>query len=206
MALQSESLTGIILAGGQSSRMKRDKGLVPLLGKPLIEYVAGHLEQLCHKILISSNSQVYDYLGYTVVPDEFPGFGPAAGIYSCLKRSADDYNLVVSCDTPFFDLPAMHCLLERRMEAMVVVPWYGGEKYEPLCAVYNRKMSQVIKDFMDLHIFKLPVIFRDIPMVKLSVMDNPGCFQEHAFVNINTIDEVKDLEKRIKEGLIHFTP
>ena len=63
-------LTGIILSGGQSSRMGKEKGLCLLNGKPLIEYSFDLLKKFCDSIIISSNSKDYEYLGCQIINDE----------------------------------------------------------------------------------------------------------------------------------------
>ncbi|MBB5017531.1 molybdopterin-guanine dinucleotide biosynthesis protein A [Chitinivorax tropicus] len=96
--------SALILAGGQGSRMGGiDKGLVRLVGKPLIEWVIEALRQQVGDVLISANRSVDQYatLGYPVLQDAMPGFpGPLAGVMAGLGGMTTDELLVVPCDVP----------------------------------------------------------------------------------------------------------
>jgi molybdenum cofactor guanylyltransferase len=79
-------ITGIILAGGQSSRMGTDKAMLQIDGKTLMERAIEICKPICHEILISSNNPKHENFGFTVIPDEIKNCGPMGGIYSCLKN------------------------------------------------------------------------------------------------------------------------
>ena len=116
--------TGIILAGGKSSRMGADKGLLELGGKPLITYAFQALSGLCTTILISSSSEAYHSFGYQVIEDVFPGIGPMGGIYSALGKSKTEKNLILSCDLPFASKELMSYILQNSDVHQVAVPWF----------------------------------------------------------------------------------
>ena len=137
--MQKIGLTGIILAGGKSRRMGQEKGLIELNGKFLIQYAIDVLQPICDTILISTNSHSYDFLPYQKVADEFPNSGPMGGIYSCLKASTTIQNLVLSCDMPFIQSELLSDLIKNAEGYDVVVPWHGGQKFEPMCAYYHQK-------------------------------------------------------------------
>jgi len=113
-------VTGIILAGGKSSRMGAEKGLQELCAKPLIHYAIEVLSGLCNTIIISSSSEAYKSLGHKVVADVIPGIGPMGGIYSALQQSKTEENLVLSCDLPFVSQELMSYILEYSMGYCVV--------------------------------------------------------------------------------------
>jgi molybdopterin-guanine dinucleotide biosynthesis protein A len=100
MNMTTSKITGIVLAGGRSSRMGEDKSLMKLNGKALVEYSINALRPLCDKVIISSNIAAYDFTGCEVWPDELPDQAPIIGIYSCLKRSETELNVILSCDIP----------------------------------------------------------------------------------------------------------
>jgi molybdopterin-guanine dinucleotide biosynthesis protein A len=77
--------TGIVLAGGKSSRVTGNKSLLLYQGKPLIQHAVDILSKVCDKVIISSNNNEYDFTGYEVWPDEISIQAPMVGIYSCLK-------------------------------------------------------------------------------------------------------------------------
>ncbi len=79
--------TGIILAGGKSSRMGEDKGLVLLNGKPMIQYVIEALKGVVSDIIIISNNASYNKFGIPVYPDIIKDKGPVGGIFTGLHHS-----------------------------------------------------------------------------------------------------------------------
>lgn len=98
--MAGESYTGIVLAGGQSTRMCTDKGRIMWKGRTLAEHAVNTLKPLCRDILISSNDSGYRSLGYPVIPDQYPDSGPMAGIHASLLESRTAENLVIPVDTP----------------------------------------------------------------------------------------------------------
>jgi len=83
----NNKITGIILAGGKSSRMGMDKGFCALNGKPMVQYAIDILEQTCDSIIICSNNSDYELFDLPVIPDIIKDIGPMGGIYSGLKNS-----------------------------------------------------------------------------------------------------------------------
>ena len=137
-------ISGIILSGGQSSRMGKEKGLCLLNGKPLIEYSFDLLKKFCSSIIISSNSNDYEYLGCQIVKDEIQGIGPAGGICSCLRASVNDENFIMSCDMPMLTDDLIRFLLSQKKDFDALIPLFNGFP-EPLCAFYHKSCIPVFK-------------------------------------------------------------
>jgi molybdopterin-guanine dinucleotide biosynthesis protein A len=94
------SVGGYVLAGGRSSRMGRDKALLTLAGKPLVEHAVTKLGRLCAKVsVLSGNSELAVYA--PLVPDTFVGSGPLGGIEAALLDSEFAWNLILPVDMPF---------------------------------------------------------------------------------------------------------
>ena len=104
-------ITGVILAGGKSSRMGTDKGLLELNGKPLIQYAIDTLKSIGLEIIIISNNSDYEQFGFPVYPDIIPDKGPIGGVYTALSYSSTEKNLIVSCDTPFLSKKLLNYLI-----------------------------------------------------------------------------------------------
>ena len=112
-----EGISGIVLAGGQGRRMGGvDKGLEPLRGKPMVQWVLGRLEPQVDEVLINANQnlEAYARFGYRVVTDEVGGFaGPLAGLASGMRLASRPLVVSAPCDSPFLptDLVArLHAL------------------------------------------------------------------------------------------------
>ena len=98
-----KNITGVILAGGKSSRMGTDKGVLELNGKKIIEHIIYSIKPVVDEIIIISNSNNYDYLGFKVYSDIIKERGPLAGIHTALTHTTTERNLIVSCDIPFIN-------------------------------------------------------------------------------------------------------
>ena len=147
--------TAVILAGGRSSRMGRDKSLMEVGGQPLIARIADRLRPLFPELLVSSDFEAkYRFLGLPVIPDAAPGQGPLMGILSCLRAAGRDRILVLAADIPEVD-PAFIgelMLLSGGMpglrpggppscmsgQADLVMPVGEDGRSEPLFAVYRK--------------------------------------------------------------------
>lgn len=105
MNIPREQITGLLLAGGQGSRMDgRDKGLQLLHGEPLAVQVLRRLTPQVGTCVISANRHLdaYRQWGCEVFSDDLSGFhGPLAGIHAALTRCATPWLLTVPCDSPF---------------------------------------------------------------------------------------------------------
>jgi molybdenum cofactor guanylyltransferase len=134
------NLTGIILAGGKSSRMGSEKGLVDFRGKPLIQYGIDLLSRFAGRILISTSNPDYRSFGFELVPDGMSGQGPAAGIAAALKVSRTPWNMVIACDLPFLEPELMDALLENAGSYQAVIPVHDGVM-EPLAGIYHRNLG-----------------------------------------------------------------
>jgi len=192
------STTGIILAGGKSSRMGVDKGFQELCGKPLIEYAIEALSGLCNNIIISTSSDAYQSLGYKVVSDVFPGIGPMGGIYSALKQSETEANLVLSCDLPFVSLELMSYILENSKGYKVAVPWMGNQHYEPLCGFYDLSILEQINAFIHKHNYKLPDLFEELSINRLIINNSMGFYREELFFNVNSKHDLLTAENMMR--------
>ncbi len=128
-----------IQAGGKSQRIGRNKPLLPLGGKPLIEHVLSQIDGLGEEILITTNHPTeLKYLGFRLVPDQDPGAGALNGLYTALNAAKEAYVLVLACDMPFISRPLLEHMLKIAPLADVIVPRPQG-LYEPLQALYQRQ-------------------------------------------------------------------
>lgn len=137
-----EDASAIILAGGKSRRMGRDKSLLPVYGKPMIERIATQLRGNFKDILISSNSSgKYSFLGLPVIPDRKVDMGPLMGIMSTLAHSQSDLNFVTGCDIPEIRMPIVRRMLQEAADGYdIVIPMSENKQFEPLFAVYRKSV------------------------------------------------------------------
>ena len=139
--------TAIVLAGGLSSRMGRDKALLDIDGVTLIERIVAQLKSVFSEIIISARTRNdYAFLGLRVVPDRVPGQGPLMAIASSLEASSSEYNFVVSCDIPSLPIDLVRELFYEAKNGDGAVAITSDGKYEPLFAVYRKSMALAAQD------------------------------------------------------------
>lgn len=133
------AVTGIILAGGKSSRMGQDKGLMRFRGRPMVQHVIDAAAMVCNTFLVVTDHPMYTMFGFATVTDEVKGFGPVAGILSGLRRSSTERNLVLSCDVPFVTPALLKELVTCPADADVIVAEGADARIHPLIAVYSKR-------------------------------------------------------------------
>jgi len=137
---------GFVLVGGRSSRMGRDKALLPFRGGTLAGHVAAAVAEAAGSVTLVGDPREYGFLGLPVIPDRLRGAGPLAGIQAALDASKAGWNLVVACDMPGVNAGFLARLLEaaRSTQADCLLPAGRSGLPEPLCAVYHRRCLPVI--------------------------------------------------------------
>lgn len=187
---EMNKVTGIILAGGKSSRMGKDKGLLMLNGKPMIQYVIDRLEELGVLILIVANHDQYQQFNYPVVEDLLKEKGPLGGIYTGLQHSESEINIVLSCDTPYIPTKLLELLLAESTGEMITIPKFRNKKH-PLIGVYKRETLKMIHSNVMSNQLKLMKVCSDLGAKEVSIPE--ALYKEIHFSNINTQRELKEL-------------
>jgi molybdopterin-guanine dinucleotide biosynthesis protein A len=143
-------VAGFVLAGGESSRMGRDKGLLRLDGVQLVVRAAKLAESVTGAPATIIGGAAYTSLGLRLVTDDLPGSGPLGGIATVLHASVAPWNLIVACDLPYLTREWLAFLVARALasEADAVLPM-NERGAEPLCAMYNKRGEQAIRDALD---------------------------------------------------------
>lgn len=148
-------MTSIVLAGGKSLRLGRDKALEEIGGERLIQRVIERLRPLGNDIIVvtSSSDQLPD-LGLRRVVDIYPGKGALGGIYSGLKESASFHSLIIACDMPFLSTALLRYLIGLAPGFDVVIPRVG-RLVEPLHAVYSKNCLAPIQAMLEKNNLKI---------------------------------------------------
>src|SRR5271155_4337243 len=120
----TDQIAGFILAGGESTRMGRDKALVELGGEALIVRTARLVESVAGGATVIGDSAAYRALGLRTIGDDWPGAGPLGGIATALRASPAQWSLVVACDLPYLHKSWLDYLVARALvsTADAVVP------------------------------------------------------------------------------------
>ncbi len=172
--------------------MGKDKGLVNFRGKKLVEYSIELLEPMCDEILISSNQSAYEDFGFPVVSDNYSACGPIGGLEAGLRKSKNEMNIVLSCDTPFLVPELLLSLTEKAVGYDCVVPVYENG-IEPLVAIYNKKMSTFFERKIKEGNYKLRQVIKELNTYYYSVSHFLKKYPE-LFNNLNSPNDL-DMER-----------
>jgi molybdopterin-guanine dinucleotide biosynthesis protein A len=149
-------IESFILAGGVSSRMKRDKALLEIGGAPLLMRTARLLESVAGALSVIGDPAAYASFAMPVIADDWPGAGPLGGIATALRASRAPWNLVVACDLPYLTSEWLDFLVSRAMAsaADAVLPM-NALGAEPLCAMYHKRGEPAIRGALESGIRKV---------------------------------------------------
>jgi molybdopterin-guanine dinucleotide biosynthesis protein A len=144
-------LYGLVLAGGKSQRMGRDKGLINYHGKPQREYLYDLLSGICEETYLSCRKeQTAELKKFDTISDTFDGLGPFGGILSAFRQNPDAAWLVVACDLPLLDKAAIEELVERQNHSKIATSFYSAETNfpEPLIAIWQPQSYSILLQFL----------------------------------------------------------
>jgi len=189
------AVTGLVLAGGQGSRMGGvDKGLAPFRGRPMVAHVLERLAPQVDEILVNANRnpEAYAAFGHRVVADEIPGFaGPLAGFERGLAHARGELVATVPCDSPFLPpdlVPRLRAALESAGADLAVAR--TGTQAHPVFCLMRRAVHASLERFLASGQRKIDRWYAALAVVEVAFDD-----EAQAFANINTRDELADLEK-----------
>jgi molybdopterin-guanine dinucleotide biosynthesis protein A len=193
-----------VQAGGQSRRMRRDKALVPLGGRPMIEMLLRRVHGLAEDVLVTTNRpQDYAFLGVRLASDPVPGAGALAGLRTALAAAWGETVLVLACDLPFVARPLLEHLLARAGEADVVIPRRAGE-YEPLLAVYARSVLPAVDSALASGRGRVISFFPDVRVLTIEPEEWEGFDPEGlSFFNVNTPEDLAEAERLLARRVLN---
>lgn len=184
-------VSAILLAGGESSRMGRDKAGLPFQGMTLLEWQVQKLQGLGIKDIMLSGPR-REVPGVRVVPDEFPGRGPLGGLHAGMKAARCPDCLVLSVDVPLTPPAALVALVRahRASGAAATLLRHGG-KWEPLIGVYRSGLFRCAEPILR---GENTAVRRLLDETGFEVLDWPG--DEGLFLNCNTPEDYEQLCRR----------
>jgi len=195
-------VTGVILAGGNSSRMGSNKALLPYCGGRFIEAIYRQMVELFHEVLLVTNTpEQYAFLPCRKVADIYSGMGALAGLHAGLFNSAGSCMFAVGCDMPYLN----SCLI-RRIAALhdgadVVIP-HGDKGVEPLHALYGKACLAPMEQALLTGEKRIVSFFPGVRVSHLSRADVAALDPEFdSFRNINTPQEYFDLRDSERDAV-----
>lgn len=134
------SLTAIVLCGGRSTRMGRDKGALPFGGETMLDRVVRIVRQVAGEVIVVARADQAVPAGVRVIHDPVEDQGPLAGIAAGLAASTTDLNIVVACDMPLIN-PAVLQRLADAIGAHDACVAVADGHASALCGIYRSRVS-----------------------------------------------------------------
>jgi molybdopterin-guanine dinucleotide biosynthesis protein A len=188
----TKPITSILLAGGRSARLGKDKAFLQVNGQFLIERTLRRLGQISEELVIVANEvDRYEQFEGMVITDVYPGKGALGGTFSGLRRASNHHSLVVACDMPFLNVSLLRYMQGLAADYDVVIPRVGGLT-EALHAIYSKNclpfMERQLRmgDLRIVHFFP-QVRVRYVEQEEIETFD-----PEHlSFFNINSQEDLE---------------
>lgn len=180
--------------------MGRDKALLPLGGKPLIEHVLQRVEGLGDEVLVTTNRpEDYAFLGKRMVGDQRPGAGALDGLLTALEAAGGERVLLLACDMPFVSRSLLEHMLAIETDAEVVIPRRGG-KLQPLHAIYAKSCAGPVREALGAGEKRMISFFPRIQtwIVEQEILDQYDPDGLSTF-NVNTPEELTQAEQLLGE-------
>ncbi len=183
--------TLIILAGGKSSRMGTDKGLIKHKGEYITKLLINENASYFSNVLISSNNNEYKMFSYDVIPDRIEQLGPIGGVISCLEKSKTNLNVIISCDSPLIKFKILNQLLIKSKEnnSDIVYSKYKNTIH-PFPGCFNKRI------FNDLDSMVLKGKRKMLSLEEIFHVDyvDFSAEKKDLFLNLNYPDDLKKIK------------
>ena len=194
------SVSGIILAGGLSTRLGRDKSIEPIEHQTLLSRIHEKLLKITSDITVVVNTtekaQKIPINNVETVLDLYPNCGSLGGMFTGLNHAKQEWGLVVACDMPFINIQLIEKMLQLRTTHDAVVPYINNFP-EPTHALYSKKCLPHIEKYLKKNQLKISNFFKDVNIKKITTETikeyDPDLL---SFFNINNEKEL-DAAKQI---------
>jgi len=192
--LNKNNITGIILAGGKSSRMGSDKALLKINNTTFIEKIIEVMQPYVDEIIIISNNSNHDRFNIRREEDFIKEAGPLAGLLTGLYRAKHEHIIALSCDIPMISKKVIETLITQADDAFEVNQIESEDKTMPLIAIYKKSCWKSIFKFLKNDERRLRVVVNsfNVKTIKLNLKD------KNLVENINTKQQLEALKDATK--------
>lgn len=191
-------MTGIVLAGGKSTRLGAAKALLRFGDETFLERAVSAVRPLCRQIIVVSapGSSPPELDGCVMVEDKKPGLGPLGGLVTGLAISDDEWHLTLACDLPLVRPEMLKLIVAEASGADAVVPRASG-RLQPLLAAYSRACLSPARVATDSGRRAMRAM---LDLVRVKIIEEARLREVDpeliSFTNVNTWDEYQELSQR----------
>ncbi|MFU8819168.1 MAG: NTP transferase domain-containing protein [Desulfurivibrio sp.] len=194
--MTEQPVTGVVLAGGRSSRFGSNKALALYRGRPLIAHATEVLAGLfARRLLITNTPEEYAFLDWPMTGDLTPGAGPLAGIQAALEQLETERAFITACDMPRLDPELIRRLCACPGDWDVVLPAPGGRR-EPLHALYHRRILPEVDAALARGEKRITDLLARLRVREMSAAElelNPAAVRP--FINVNFTQDLEALRE-----------
>ncbi|RKY90208.1 MAG: molybdenum cofactor guanylyltransferase [Ignavibacteriae bacterium] len=204
-----KDVTGIILSGGKSSRMGRNKSLLTIGDLTIIERVRDLMKSLFNKVILITNDPAdYKFLNIPIFEDLFKHKGPLAGIHSGLTHSSSEKNFIISCDIPFINPEMIKYIVDFKTEKLITIAKADGY-IQQLAGKYSmdclNTAEEILEEYVNLENRNNNQVRRRCNVLKL--IDKVGAeiisaesltfYKKELFFNMNKVEDYNLLLEKL---------
>ena len=205
--------SAVVLAGGKSSRMGGDKGLVILNGKPIIAHVLERIRLVVDEVIIVIGSdaqrEAYISFGDRVIADRLPCGSPLIGAYTGLSEARGEYTFLTGGDQPLIDPRVVELLFAEVRGHDAATPYWPNGWVEPLHSVYrSRQAANAALTLIESGEKRLRLILDTLPNVVRVPVDKMKSIDPElrSLMDVDTSDELESIRLLIEKGGKRGTP
>jgi len=194
-----KEISGVILSGGKSIRMGKNKAFIQVEGVPIIERIHNLFRKLFREVIIVTNEKdLFSNFDAKLFSDLIPDKGALGGLYTGIVFSSFYYSFCVACDMPFIKKSLVQYLIENAANEDVIVP-RTKDGLQPLHAIYSKNCVDAIRRSIEEGKSKIIDIYNQ---VHVKIVDEKDflCFDpgRESFINVNTPEELILLGRKIE--------
>ena len=192
------SFGAVILCGGQSRRMGRDKAQLLLGQETFLERLAETLSCFDELMLAPGRADRYPWIHGRIAEDRFPGCGPMAGLHAALEESERDAVVCVPCDVPLFPARLARRLCRELDGGSDAVICAGQDGLHPLCGVYRKTAAEAFQRRLEQGDYRIRSALEQLRVKQLQISDC-GC-DPAVLTNVNDRGAYDRLCRGRREG------
>lgn len=186
---------GLVMAGGQSTRMGMDKSALDFHGKPQGIYCSELLGAVLERVCISVRkrpSQADVFQALPQIEDAYGAIGPMSGVLSAMDQEPDAAWFVLACDLPYIDEQAVRELLDGRARDRMATAFMASDGFfEPLCAIYEPRTAPLLRERLDAGRYSLRDVLTD---ADVRMVCPP---EDRMLTNVNTPEDLEEVRAHL---------
>ncbi|MEJ5306641.1 MAG: molybdenum cofactor guanylyltransferase [Ignavibacteria bacterium] len=199
-----KDITAIVLAGGKSKRMGKEKALLPIGNKSIIQVLVEKLKELFPKVILSTNSpENFVFLHIPMVEDFYKNMGPLSGVHAGLIETETEKNFIISCDLPLMNKEMIEYICNYKSDKKIVV-CKVGDYIEPTFGIYSKSIVDEIEVILNLNL-QQGLSPRDISIQNVieklgaEIIDPSSLpfYNEDLFYNMNSFEDYIYVTKKL---------